>query len=128
MYWSRSPCQTRTIVAISPTEGRNNRDEGEPWNSNTGLPCGPPSPGALSTTRPWARPTPSPFHQKPGGRAASLPADGHGGLLRAPARMQAVGLEQAVEELNRPRSLSDGRGHALDGTVSNVAGRENPPH
>jgi hypothetical protein len=42
--------------------------------------------------------------------------------------MQAIGLEQAVEELNGNCALSNCRRHSLYGTVSNVAGGENPRH
>jgi len=61
-------------------------------------------------------------------QAASSAFDHDGGLYRTAARMQPVGYEQAVEELNRDRALSNCRRHALHGTVSNVAGRENPRH
>ena len=59
-------------------------------------------------------------------QSASSMSDRDGGLFRPPARMQPVRRELAVEELNGHRALSDGRPHALDGTVSNVAGRKNP--
>jgi hypothetical protein len=42
--------------------------------------------------------------------------------------MQPVLYEQAVEKLNRDRALSDRGRHALHGTVSNVAGCEDPRH
>jgi hypothetical protein len=43
-------------------------------------------------------------------------------------RMKSVRCEQAVEELDRRRALSNGGRHALDGTVSNVAGRKDRRH
>ena len=61
-------------------------------------------------------------------RAASLPSDRGGRLLRTAARMQAVGYEQAVEELIRDRALSNCGRHPFHGTVSSVAGGENPRH
>jgi hypothetical protein len=60
--------------------------------------------------------------------AASSPSNQVGGLLRAAARMQPIGHEHPVEELDRDRPLSDCGRHALDGAVSNVAGREEPRH
>jgi hypothetical protein len=42
--------------------------------------------------------------------------------------MQPVGCEQAVEELNRDRAVSDCGRHALHGAVADIAGREDARH
>src|SRR6185312_3311379 len=59
-------------------------------------------------------------------RPTRLRPDGR--LLGTAAWMQLVDCEQAMEELNRDRALSDRRRHALRRAVANVAGREHPRH
>ena len=44
------------------------------------------------------------------------------------ARFQAVGREEAVDELNRNRSFSDRSGHPLDGSMPHIARREDAGH
>jgi hypothetical protein len=50
------------------------------------------------------------------------------GLRRTPARLHPVGVEQSVDELDRDRTLSDRRRHALDRAVSYITGGEHAGH
>ncbi len=58
-------------------------------------------------------------------RLASRAGDSRSGPA---ARMQPLGREQAVEELNRHRALAGCGGHAFHRPVPNVAGREDSRH